>query len=207
MVLLEGDWIPGVLYSSVDYSIDDSIAECITGSGALLEVAHWGCDPERWNLLPGTSLLSLPPGHHEVSSFPLPDLSTMLFLPWSQPTMKSLATMTINLLATMNSNNHLLFWVLGVRYFVPRTMLLRAVQICWDSHNRDAECGPYMVEFTISKFWDKDKGQGGSKVMSESVFHIHLPGLERVIFPLSSLYVNTPLTKFPFSIKLLVIPN
>lgn len=73
-----------------------AIADLPLGSGVWLERSHWRCDPEDCHSLSNSSLLSLLSDHHDMSSFPLPDSSTMPFLPWNHLTEKIWAKMNLS---------------------------------------------------------------------------------------------------------------
>lgn len=76
-----GSWVG---YSAVESLMDEFMAGCANRGQDLAGGGHWGHDPKGYLLIPGSFLL---PGCHKVSTFPLPGPSTMLFPPWSWPTM------------------------------------------------------------------------------------------------------------------------
>lgn len=72
------------LYPLVDLSPDEVLVECTVGRQSLVgRGGYQGPGLERLCSCPSSSLLSLPPGGHGVSTCPPPGPSAVLLLPWS----------------------------------------------------------------------------------------------------------------------------
>lgn len=87
MGLSKDDWLTGALCPQVESATDEALAEWVARRLGLVgsegSAGAWPGGVHSWPPL----LLSLLPGCYDMSSFSLARLSTLLFLPWSQPRM------------------------------------------------------------------------------------------------------------------------